>query len=129
MTSSATDVAAIAGLSELWGETLGDPRICIAVLDGPVDLTHPSLTGANLTQTKTLASGGGPAAEHGTHITSVIFGQHEGSVKGIAPGCRGLLIPIFADEGDRVACTQTELADAITKAVQAGASIINISAG
>lgn len=28
-------------LKQLWDETLGDPRVCIAVLDGPVDTAHP----------------------------------------------------------------------------------------
>ena len=47
-TAEITDVSAISGLSELWAETLGDPRICIAVLDGPVDLSHPSTIDALL---------------------------------------------------------------------------------
>jgi len=50
----ATDVAPsletqLPGLQELWAQTLGDPRICVAILDGPVDLTHPSLCEAALT--------------------------------------------------------------------------------
>src|SRR5437764_962139 len=32
-------------------QTLGDERICIAVLDGPVDLAHPCFDGAKLTTT------------------------------------------------------------------------------
>ena len=32
-------------LRSLWSLTLGDPRVCIAVLDGPVDLTHPCFDG------------------------------------------------------------------------------------
>jgi cyanobactin maturation PatA/PatG family protease len=130
----ATDVAAIPGLAELWAETLGDPRICIAVLDGPVDLDHPSLAGANLTLVETLAWGeveSGPVAEHGTHVTSVIFGQHAGPVKGIAPHCRGLIAPIFRDmsSGSPVPCSQVDLARALLQVVQAGANIINVSGG
>src|ERR1700675_3692048 len=90
----------VPGLNELWAETLGDPRICVAVLDGAVDISHPSLTAANLTQIETLVSGiadQGPASQHGTHIVSIIFGQHDGPVKGIAPHCRGLIIPVFRD--------------------------------
>ena len=46
---------------------------------------------------------------------------------GIAPGCRGLLLPIFQDgKGDGLApCSQIDLARAITQAVEAGANIIN----
>ena len=56
-TGGATNVVTFTGLKELWAETLGDPRICIAVLDGPVDQSHPSLVAANLTKLETLVSG------------------------------------------------------------------------
>lgn len=73
----------LAGLKELLAETLGDPRICVAVLDGPADLSHPSLTAAPLTEIATPGSGAakpGPAAQHGTHIASIIFGRHDGPI-------------------------------------------------
>jgi cyanobactin maturation PatA/PatG family protease len=131
---TATDVALIAGLEELWAETLGDNDICVAILDGPVEQAHRSLAGANLTQLETVASGDaaqGPASRHGTHIASVIFGQQGGPVKGIAPGCRGLIVPIFKDGPDgRIApCSQLDLARAISQAVESGAHVINISGG
>lgn len=132
--SSGSDVSAIAGLKELWAETLGDPRICIAILDGPVDQSHPSLAAANLTRLQTLVPGvadRGPASQHGTHVASVIFGQHDGPVLGIAPGCRGIIVPVFKDGigGSLVPCFQLDLARAITQAVREGAQIINISGG
>ena len=73
----------------------------------------------------------GPASHHGTHIASVIFGQHDGSIKGIAPQCRGLIVPVFKDGGNGsiAPCSQIDLARAISQAVQAGAHIINISGG
>jgi cyanobactin maturation PatA/PatG family protease len=124
----------MSGLQELWELTLGDPRISIAVLDGPVDVSHPSLALAELTQLSTLVPGigvDGPATEHGTHVASVIFGQHDGPVKGIAPRCRGLILPVFGDgpDGFPAPCSQVDLARAITQAVQAGAEIINVSGG
>lgn len=124
----------IPGIKEIWQETLGDPSVCIAVLDGPVELSHPSLATANLTQLETLVSISatrGPALAHGTHIASVIFGQHDGLIKGIAPDCRGVVVPIFKDgaEGSIAPCSQLDLARAINQAVQAGAQIINISGG
>ena len=33
----------LSGIRELWAETFGDPAVCIAILDGSVDLSHPSL--------------------------------------------------------------------------------------
>ena len=128
------DVADIPGLRELWAETLGDPRICVAVLDGPVDQSHPSLANANLTRIETLVPGiadQGPASQHATHVASVIFGQHDGPIKGMAPRCRGLIVPVFEDAGNGslAPCSQLDLARAITQAVQEGAHIINISGG
>ncbi|MCY7338081.1 MAG: PatA/PatG family cyanobactin maturation protease [Chamaesiphon sp.] len=121
-------------MRSLYSETLGDSRICIAVLDGPVDQSHPCFEGANLTQLQTLVSGfakSGSAAQHGTHVTSIIFGQPSSSVPGIAPGCRGLIVPVFADGqgGSLAPCSQLDLARAITQAVQQGANVINISGG
>lgn len=129
-----TEVEAIPGLSSLWDETRGDPQICIALLDGPVDRTHPSLAAAELSELETLvssATGGGAAMHHGTHIASVIFGQHDGPVKGIAPRCRGVSVPVFADgpDGTIAPCSQLDLARALNQAIEAGAHIVNISGG
>ncbi len=124
----------VGGLADLWAETTGDSRICIAILDGPVDLSHPSLVGANLQRLDTLAGGipeTGLATRHGTHVASIIFGRHDGPVKGIAPKCSGLIVPVFRDVVGRspVPCSQIDLARAINQAVVAGADIINISGG
>ena len=69
----------------------------------------------------------GDMSTHGTHVTSIIFGQHGTSVPGIAPRCRGLIIPVFSDGGRKL--SQLDLARAIEQAVSAGAHIINISGG
>ncbi len=38
-------VAEIDGLKELWGETIGDARITVVILDGPVDQLNPCFVG------------------------------------------------------------------------------------
>jgi PatG C-terminal/Subtilase family/PatG Domain len=126
-----TDISTLPGLSSLWAESLGDPRICVAVLDGPVDRSHPSFQGAQLDRIPTLISetaGGGIMSMHGTHITSVIFGQHDRPVRGIAPNCRGLIVPVFSDDRQGP-LSQLDLARAINQAVEQGAHVINISGG
>jgi cyanobactin maturation PatA/PatG family protease len=132
--TSITYTEELPGLATLWAETVGDPQICIAVLDGPVDQSHPSLRAANLTVLETLAAAvpdPGPASQHGTHNASVLFGQHDGPIKGIAPACKGLIVPIFQDrpDGSLAPCSQLDLARAIGQAVEAGAHIVNISGG
>ncbi len=121
-------------LKSLCDKSLGTPSICVAVLDGPVDQSHPCFDGTNLTRLPTLVSGvadQGFASWHGTYVTSIIFGQHGSVVQGIAPSCRGLIVPIFTDgkEGELAPCSQIDLARAITQAVEQGANVINISGG
>jgi cyanobactin maturation PatA/PatG family protease len=122
------------GLEKLWTKTLGDPRVCIALLDGPVDLSHPCFAGACLEVLRPFASGhegSGAARRHGTQVASILFGQHGSPVRGIAPACRGLILPVFWEDqaGEVLPCSQLDLARAITQAVQQGASVINISGG
>ncbi len=86
------------GLQNLWNETKGDAAICIAVLDGPVDLNHTCFDGANVSEVETIAQtkpGLDPASQHGTHVSSIIFGQHNSEVLGISPNCRGLIVPVY----------------------------------
>lgn len=109
---------------------LGDRRITVAVLDGPVDLTHDCFRGARLLPLDTIASASaehGGATAHGTHVASLIFGQPGSSIEGLAPLCRGLIVPVFGD--DSLKCSQLDLARAILLAVENGADIINISGG
>ena len=116
------------------GVILGAPSVKIAVLDGVVDLAHASFVGSRLVQhrNRILDTEGLPASLHGTHVASLIFGQRNGPVAGLAPDCSGVSLPIFATtpgEGAVRACSQLDLARAISEAVNDGAQIINISGG
>ena len=75
-------------LASLLAQSQGEPEIVVAILDGPVNLSHECFQGANLKQLDSSASGlaiSGPALRHGTHVASLIFGQRTDSVLGIAP--------------------------------------------
>ena len=125
------EISSIPGIKQLWEKTKGNSEVCVAVLDGLVDLKHPCFEGANLTQLPSLVQGQAtPQSEmslHGAHVASIIFGQPNSTVSGIAPHCRGLIVPIFSDYHRRT--SQLNLARAIEQAVNAGANIINISGG
>lgn len=131
----------IPGVEALWKLTKGDARVTIAVIDGPVDTSHPCFAGVSL-QSIPLQAGSSAGCQeagvgsclHGTQIASLIFAQHgSGPVRGIAPRCRGLIIPIFRDnpgmEGRVLPASQSTLAQAIDLAREHGAHIINISSG
>ncbi|MGW4146465.1 S8 family serine peptidase [Streptomyces sp. DSM 41931] len=119
----------LSGLPSHW--TAGDAEVRVAVIDGPVDLSHPCFAGADLHRLDTLVgeeAGPGPMSVHGTHVTSLLFAQHGHSVTGLAPRCRGLILPVFREgRGNRV--SQLDLARAIERAVDEGAHIVNISGG
>jgi cyanobactin maturation PatA/PatG family protease len=125
-----TEIAAIPGLRELWARTRGDAEICVAIIDGPIDMSHRAFAGANLERARGAWPEepiDGPLGRHGTQVASVIFGQHGGPVTGVAPECRGISAPGFSDRRRRN--SQLELARAIETAVECGAHIINISGG
>ncbi|QIZ71372.1 S8 family peptidase [Oxynema aestuarii] len=125
------DLRKIHGFSQLYNLTQGTSDITVAVLDGVVDTDLPCFQGANLARLPTLvrerASATGQMSTHGTHIASLIFGQPESEVPGIAPQCRGLLAPVFADNNRKL--SQLDLARAIEQAADKGAQVINISGG
>jgi cyanobactin maturation PatA/PatG family protease len=125
------DFMKISGLRRLQERIKGDPRICVAVLDGPVDLGHPCFAGADLTVLPVLggqrAAVGGPMSAHGTHVASVIFGRQKSPVEGLAPDCRGVIVPVFSDHMAKV--PQLDLTRGIELAVEAGSHLINISGG
>src|SRR4051794_4739594 len=91
------EVRPLPGLEDIWSQTTGDPAILIAILDGPVDLTHPSFAGALIEAPQAAVDPAGRMAAHGTHVASIIFSQPSSGVRGVAPSCRGLVIPIFSD--------------------------------
>ncbi len=124
-------LSVVPGLAGLQKLSPGDRAIRVAVLDGPVDATHPVFEGADLRVIHTLIADlpdSGRISRHGTHVTSLIFGQPGSAVSGVAPRCQGLILPVFRDPAaDKV--PQLDLARAIEQAVLEGAHIINISGG
>ncbi len=120
------------GLTTLQAMTSGEAAVRVALLDGPVDQTHPSLRGARLQvlAPPAITPSDGPSLRHGTQVASILFGQPGSPVPGVAPHCTGLVIPIFEDTvGGIVPCSQARLAAAIHTALAHGAHVINVSAG
>lgn len=132
--SSAANIDRVPGLNELQVACSLANNVTVAVIDGPADLAHPALRDAGIIE---LGTGIAPSAYvdasrlHGTHVTSVLFGQPGSAVAGMVPRCRGLLIPVFSDgeDGSVRPCSELEMARAILTALRHGANIINISAG
>jgi hypothetical protein len=122
--------AVLDAMRALQRDVFADPDVCVAVLDGPVDVGHPCFRGANLRRVDTLVrdvAGEGAMSAHGTHVASVILGQPMSGTLGLAAGCRGLSLPVFRDKSGYL--SQLDLARAIEQAVLEGAHIINVSGG
>ena len=118
------------GIDRLWGITKGNPKIKIAVLDGPVDLQHPALKEANITlldihEPKKVQS------THGTFVSSLIFANHNSGILGIAPNCSGLVKSIYQEDenGNLLSSSQSDIEQGIRVALEHKADIINISGG
>jgi cyanobactin maturation PatA/PatG family protease len=109
----------------------GDPRIRVAVVDGPVDFQHPCLAGASIEQLEAADVDplDGAAARHGTSVSSLLFGQPRSVIEGIVPRCHGLIAPVLTARDNVVGGSQVDLARGIALALENGANIINISAG
>jgi len=110
----------------------GSPEVTIGVVDGLPDLSHPALKTASIDFLDAMVPPNSATADaHGTGICSVIFGQGN-PIRGIAPGCSGLVLPIFfgnPSENRVRPASQLDLARAITFAIEHDVSIINVSAG
>ena len=120
------------GLDRLMALTIGAPEIVVGLIGGPVALDHPGLEGGRI---RSMPAGGArassspTAAGHGTFVAGVLVGRRGGMAPAICPGCSLLSRPVFADDatGD-VRATPGALAAAIEECVDAGATILNVSA-
>ncbi|QWF82434.1 S8 family serine peptidase [Amycolatopsis sp. CA-230715] len=124
------EIAAIPGVGELWAQTLGDPAVTIGLVEGPPELSHPCFDGADLTVLEPHWLPRVPVVdglpEHATFVASVLFGQPGGPVRGMAPRCRGLLVPALRDEPTLL--DPVNAVRAIETLVEAGADIVHFAA-
>ncbi len=111
------DLLGVTGDHSTWGQ-----GVTIAVLDSGV-AADPTV--ANRLRMLDLGLGTAPAADdgHGTAVASIAAGA-AGDAPGVAPGADILSIRVTGDEGTSTLFT---LAEAIMKATDAGAQVINIS--
>jgi hypothetical protein len=121
-----------------WRSLVADPAIApppvtpqsplIALVDAAADMAHPEWTG----DPNVATLPGTPVTDpHGTATMSVAVAPQNGiGILGVWPGARALNVPLAtvpSDEGETITCDAS--GDAIAKAVQSGASVINMSYG
>ena len=124
-------------LDRLMVRSRGSSQVLIGLIDGPVSMDHPDLSGAHIREVSTqhgascsLASS--VACMHGTFVAGMLRAKRGSPAPAICPGCTLLVRPIFPENsvanGQMPSATPEELATAITDAIAAGANVINLSA-
>lgn len=120
------DVHTYPNLAALRALTRGAASVRVAVIDGPVDMTHPCFAGASLVSTPatwtSVDRNDDGFLTHGTGVASMLFGQKDTDVEGVAPGVTGILIPAARQEDD---ITELSLLRALDAALDANADIIH----
>lgn len=100
----------------------------IAILDTGIYAEHAALQGVKISQIDVVggAADTPESLAHGTAVASLIAGNGVGEVFGMATNAELLGVRVFDGNGEATAFT---LAQGIVAAVDAGAQLINISAG
>jgi len=117
------------GVDDIWKVSTGK-GVTVAVIDDPVDGSHPDLKG-NVLPGKSFLDGGTAdhpdgKNEHGTAMASLIAGHGHGpggsdGVKGLAPDAK--ILPVGIDLGDK----EESYAEPLRYAVDHGAKVVNMS--
>ena len=124
-------------LSPLMQITSGRAETKIALIDGPVDTSHPELSTAKFHEVPGKIGGACERASsiacmHGTFVAGILCANRGSAAPAICPDCTLLIRPIFAEttseNGQMPSATPEELAVAIVDCIEAGAQIINLSA-
>jgi len=123
-------------MEKTWDIETGSKSVLVAVIDTGVDPNHPELK-ANLVLPGINVVGDGAEppdyikddSGHGTAVAGVIgaIGNNAQGVAGVAWSVR--ILPIRACWGENLVCSIWDEVEAIDKAREAGADIINMSIG
>jgi subtilisin family serine protease len=123
-------------MEKVWDIETGSKSVLVAVIDTGVDPNHPEIK-ANLVIPGINVVGDGAEepdyimddSGHGTAVAGVIgaIGNNAQGVAGMAWNVR--ILPIRACWGENLACSIWDEVEAIDKAREAGADIINMSIG
>lgn len=130
-------LAARLQLEPLLASTLGAAEVVVAMIDGPVDASHPALRAAEIRGVGSAPEAAcriaaSPACLHGTMVAGILAADRSSAAPGLCPGCTLLVRPIFCEALDLEHCpivTPGDLALALREVIDAGARIVNLSVG
>lgn len=127
-------------LTKLMERTGGRAEVKIGLIDGPVATNHPELAGSSIQEVSASGNIRGSCSRsesnaciNGTFVAGILSARRGSSAPAIAPDCTLFVRPIFAEgssgDDDMPSASPAELAHAIMETVDAGARVINLSAG
>jgi len=123
-------------LVPLMERTSGSPEVKIGLIDGPVLIQHPDLTGERFHEIPgnngaTCTRANSAACLHGTFVAGILSAKRSSPAPAICPDCTLLIRPIFNETTSAreyiPSATPQELAAAIIECIDAGARVINLS--
>ncbi len=126
----------LAGLTALMGRTSGRPEVLVGLVDGPIAMNHPDLTGGTIREVPGKMSGtctktNSTACLHGTFVAGILCAKRGSAAPAICPDCTLLAYPIFAETAsgntEMPSATPEDLTAAILACIEAGARILNLS--
>ena len=126
----------LAGLTALMERTEGRPEVVVGLVDGPIAMNHPDLTGDTIREVPGKMSGtctktNSAACLHGTFVAGILCAKRGSAAPALCPDCTLLAYPIFAETAsgntEMPSATPEDLAAAILACIEAGARILNLS--
>ena len=122
---------------EAWAISKGSPGVTVAVIDSGVDYTHPDLAPNYAGGDDFVFFDGDPMDDHGhgTHVAGIIAAamnnltgtpSGEEGVAGVAPNARIRAYKVCRSNGT---CDDFAIQQAIARAIEDGAHVINMSLG
>jgi subtilisin family serine protease len=126
----------LAGLTALMERTRGRPEVVVGLVDGPIAMNHPDLTGDTIREVPGKMSGSctqtdSAACLHGTFVAGILCAKRGSAAPALCPNCTLLAYPIFAETAsgntEVPSATPEDLTAAILACIKAGARVLNLS--
>jgi subtilisin family serine protease len=123
-------------LPELMKLTSGRSEIAVAMVDGPIAISHTDLARSSIREVPedmraACAQARSAACVHGTFVAGILNAKRGSAAPAICPDCTLLVNPVFSEratgDAEQPSATPEELATAILQCVNAGARVINLS--
>ncbi|HLF27326.1 MAG TPA: S8 family serine peptidase [Anaerolineae bacterium] len=130
------DPLGLVHLTPLMQVTSGRPEIKLALIDGPVVISHPDLVSDHIQEIPgslrgSCARASSTACIHGTFVAGILSGRRGSSAPALCPNCTLLVRPIFVETTSRnglmPSAKPADVAAAMIDCIDAGAHIINLS--